>query len=278
LCEAALDVAPSPNTSNTITQHNYDRSAKQSECELRELLLNHREHPFLYYTGNTYPRWPSAAISPDNNRDYFHEYYQPTPALLEILPWNVSNPPSTVIHLRQGDNRQDQRAGLDDPTLTLLAGYNFSQTAMPLRNDQVFLVTNRVEWYHKFPSWIHPSWDAVPHSSFGAMADWGGSSQQGLPLFDHDGRNQKRQAQEASKLQMWADWYTLVCAEQIVHTHSDFSLSAARWNRNIDSWTLRGSNTKDLLLQRDFGLEEKEDGGFLPPLAERTSSQLKYCA
>ncbi|KAG7352164.1 hypothetical protein IV203_008212 [Nitzschia inconspicua] len=281
LCEKALDIAPPPNDTNRIIQRNFDRTAKRSECELKELLSNHQDYPFLYYNGNTYPRWPTSALSQLNRRDYFHEFYEPTSALLAILPWNVSNPPSTVIHLRQGDNQQDRRSGLDEQSLSLLSEYNFTGgTSRRLRNHDIFLVTNRVEWYHRFPSWFHPSWDMVPHSSFGPMDDWGDSNRSNsgkLPLFDKDGHNQKRQAQEASKLQMWADWYTLVRAEQIYHTHSDFSLSAARWNRwQLGSWTIRGcSNGTSLLLQRDF--QDVEDD-VVPALAERTSSQLKYCS
>lgn len=312
LCEKALDIAPSPNANNTIVQRNYDRTAKRSECEIKDLLSSHDKYPILYYNGNTYPRWPSQALSFNNHHDYFHEYYRPTQALLEILPWNVSNAPSTVIHLRQGDSVQDHRSGLDEQSLTLLTAYNFtssggggtatSQQLPRLRNNDIFLVTNKVEWYHRFPNWTHPSWDTVPHSSFGAMADWGGGSvhqhQHQLLLFDEDGHNQKRQAQEASKLQLWADWYTLVRAQQIYHTHSDFSLSAARWNRHgiTASWTIQGSTSRSstknnntipnatatslhLLLQRDFEAENnnKDEEGIVPPLVERSASQLKYC-
>jgi hypothetical protein len=38
---------------------------------------------------------------------------------------------------------------------------------------------------------------------------------------------------------MWADWYTILTAEIVYHTHSDFSISAIHW-QNIPSKSIDG--------------------------------------
>jgi len=38
---------------------------------------------------------------------------------------------------------------------------------------------------------------------------------------------------------MWADWYTILTAKMVYHTHSDFSISAIHW-QNIESKTIDG--------------------------------------
>jgi hypothetical protein len=277
LCANVLEMNHRPNASNTIVARNYDHTRRQSECNLKNLLSNHDEYRILYYHGNTYPRWPTSAISLTNHRDYFHDYYAPTQTLLDILPWNITNPPLVSIHLRQGDGQHDQRAGLDDGTLSMLANYSY-----PIAP---FLVTNRVDWYNRFPnSWSHPNWDIVQHSEFGRIPDWGGTPVAVAPIIskthsvqNDDGMNPKRKAQELGKLQMWADWYTLLCTQQeMYHTHSDFSLSAARWNRQFASWTILGSNGSTVVLQRDFEQEVMSED-VVPSLAERTSQELKFC-
>ena len=95
---------------------------------------------------------------------------------------------------------------------------------------------------------------------------------------------------------MWADWYTLLNAQTIFHTHSDFSRSAARWNENIQSWTILGSMTVKqsttksttaaaaaaavttepvVLLRKD----KKSNGTHLgvPKLVDRGSKDLWFC-
>jgi hypothetical protein len=291
---------PPMDESNTIRQNNFDSTAIQSECAMKDILGNHNDYPVLYYTGNTYPRWPvnpsqggvdggngaeteTTIIGRPTPRNIFEEYFEPTPSLLGVLPWMVDNPPAVVVHLRQGDDTYDKRDGLDEQTLSLLASYNFSSGDVasspagpipspsrsippPLKNDHVFLVTNQVGWYERFSQWSHPPWSLVHHSAQPKLV-WGG------PQRRDDGRSQQRylkgsnisstsaaqlhqqlgspaaasaapptreEKEKVASLQMWSDWYTLLNAQRIYHTHSDFSLSAARWNQNIVSWTIRG--------------------------------------
>ena len=60
----------------------HDTSGFTSECALKERLQVHEES-VLYYTGNTYPRWPNR-----NHFDpaLFHHVYHPTSDLLQYLP------------------------------------------------------------------------------------------------------------------------------------------------------------------------------------------------
>jgi hypothetical protein len=245
-----------PNVSNTIVQNNYDqKSSEQSECSMSELLSNHRGFPIVYYEGNTYPRWPNIVIS---KRDRFRERFQPTQALKDTLPWKESEPPPVVAHLRQGDSDRDHRDGLDEKTLSLLARESFLETIES--PSVVFLVTNNVEWYARFPDWSHPSWSKVHHSALRSIS-WGGGD------LDH-------QRKDDSDLQMWADWYTLLSARKIYHTASDFSRSASRWNEKIESWTIRGSNEDGLVLKKDG--EGSLHGG-VPKLVDRATNELWFC-
>jgi hypothetical protein len=206
-------------------------------------------------------------------RNYFHEQFQPKKALLDKLPWALEAPPTIVVHLREGDSFRDHRAGLDDTTLSLLAQEKFpSQDGIVSHDDPIFLVTNRVDWYSKFPHWVHPEWSVVQHSALGIAWD-------NQPYL----RRSTRKSDEEGLLEMWADWYTLLNAKYIYHTHSDFSLSAARWNEEIESWTIKGtttdaltvgSNESKLLLIRDFDDPEEKK---MPRLVDRVAEELKYC-
>mmetsp|Transcript_60348 Transcript_60348/g.148079 ORF Transcript_60348/g.148079 Transcript_60348/m.148079 type:complete len:202 (-) Transcript_60348:195-800(-) len=68
-------------------------------------------------------------------------------------------------------------------------------------------------------------------------------------------------------MQMWSDWYTLLNSKLIYHTHSDFSISAARWNQNILSWTILDSK-----VQPTSGGEETDGGGSSGSSANRDLS------
>lgn len=234
---------------DTIAQRNYDATSEQSECAMRDLLSDHDGYPIIYYEGNTYPRWPNTLITLP--RDYFHEQFRPTQALWNIMPWKGSHPPQVVIHLREGDDIGDQREGLDDSTLSLLGTTDFFEKSHN-PNKTVFLVTNNVEWYSRFPEWSHPDWKLVHHSALKRI--YWGRNLNGHPPNHHD-RNEGD-----SDLQMWADWYTLLNAQKIYHTHSDFSRSAARWNEKIQSWTILGSTDES---------RESDEGEVAPRLLLR---------
>lgn len=210
LCRAVQITNP-PQEQNTLKRNNYDTSGFTSECALKERLQVHEES-VLYYTGNTYPCWPDCDHF---DPALFHHIYHPTSDLLQYLP--QSKPPHTVVHLRQAGGDLDSRPGLDNNTLNALG--------KELSND-VFLVTNRVAWYDFFQPfrWSYPPLSHIQHSAL--HFSWGDVG----PLPNKNDQN----------LQLWANWYTLLQATTIYHTPSDFSKSAARWNRNIISWTILG--------------------------------------
>lgn len=189
----------------TVSFSLYNFGSIPNECALADLLNSSK--PVLYFTGNTYPRWPKV---PD---DFFLKYYRPTKALLKMLPWE--EPPHTVVHLRKGDNENnDIRKGLDDETLDALG--------QMLPHD-TFLVANEVTWYHRFArkySWRNSGWHSVEHSAF--EKEEGGASH------------------AVNNMQLWSDWYTILMAKQVLHTHSDFSISAIHWMNIKDTKTIMG--------------------------------------
>ena len=267
-CQVAQQQHP-PTSNNTLKHNNYDESRRTSECVLKQRLSSSKEKDLvLYYTGNTYPRWSKPMV-----RDFFHQHYHPTKALSDFLSWNINDtsesPPEVVVHLRQPDGIVDERPGLDNQTLHTLG--------QQLLSNHTFLVTNNVIWYGYFQDrfgWSHPSWSAVGHSAFRNM-EWVGERLQNTALGQPQPERPTTTDQQQLSMQMWADWYTLLCAKQIYHTASDFSVSTARWNPK-PSWTIQGSSSwkngsSTLLLKEDF--EEV----FPPRLIDRMDDELKYC-
>lgn len=185
---------------NFIDIINYHGAA--DECKIQALFRS--DENVIFLVGNTYPRW--SPVRPG----FFYEHYAAKPQLKQILPYNVT--PTTVVHLREPDAKLDARLGLDEPSL------HFLETTLP---NGTFLVTNRVEWYDRFEKhgWSHPNWDRVYHTA--KSMSWGGRSGQG----DKTGGDDK----EARSMHAWADWYTILNAKTVYHTHSDFSGSAVHW-------------------------------------------------
>lgn len=178
-----------------------------NECQLQIKLA---EQPVLVVLANTYPRWP---VVPD---DFFFTHYEPTPQLLAMLPYRTA--PRTVVHLRRPDKRgADDRKGLD------LASFQQLYETLP---SDTYLVTNNVAWYQHFPTWQHPSWKIVQHTATSKF--WGN-----VPEHD-ESLDHSRQV-----LQMWADWFSILSAQHVVHTASDFSHSAVHW-QNIPSQEING--------------------------------------
>jgi hypothetical protein len=200
-----------------------------NECLLKYTLAS--DVSVLYLESNTYPRWPAIPYN------LFFTNYRAKPALLKALPYKES--PTTVVHLREPDGANDARKGLDDDSLKALG---------KMLPPDTYLVTNRVEWYDKFEKeygWSHPEWDEVIHSAY--QKSWGvrGSKQRQSHIvhtFDREKQN----------LQMWCDWYTMLTAKFVYHTHSDFSISAIHW-QNLDSRTIMGLNatTGELELEEE---------------------------
>jgi hypothetical protein len=183
------------------------------ECELKSLLES--DERILTVRANTYPRWP---VIPDN---FFLSHYKAKPELLQMLSYDPSQPPTTVVHLRAPDNpKKDYRKGLDDDSLQALGNLLPSDT---------YLVTNRVELFdnfHEHYQWRHPEWQQVHHSAFTRLT-WGMRE-------EHHQIAPEMGDRERETLQMWADWYTILTAKMVYHTHSDFSISAIHW-QNIPS-------------------------------------------
>jgi hypothetical protein len=245
---------PTRTYNNYLRLINYDKAP--DECALKDTLAS--DIPVIYIESNTYPRWPAI---PDN---FFFTHYRAKPELLKALPYKES--PTTVVHLREPDGNSDARKGLDDLSLKALG---------KMLPRDTYLVTNRVEWYDKFEKeygWSHPEWNEVIHSAF--PRSWGvrGAEEGASSIVHTDG-------QETQNLQMLCDWYTILTAKFVYHTHSDFSISAIHW-QNLDSRTIMGWNaaTGNLELEE----ESWRQTGETERLVDRTvdgkeTSDLRLC-
>eukprot|EP00541_Cyclophora_tenuis_P012820 CAMPEP_0116540572 /NCGR_PEP_ID=MMETSP0397-20121206/24_1 /TAXON_ID=216820 /ORGANISM="Cyclophora tenuis, Strain ECT3854" /LENGTH=199 /DNA_ID=CAMNT_0004064463 /DNA_START=60 /DNA_END=659 /DNA_ORIENTATION=+ len=124
--------------------------------------------------------------------------------------------------------------------------------------------TNNVDLYGYFGKnfgWKHPQWEGVMHS---ALIDiWWGANSTELEIPHND-----------SNLQLFSDWYTILNAKHVYHTHSDFSLSAIHWN-DIDSKTIQGINKATGILE--FSGAPWRVEGTMKPLVNRTDEELQHC-
>jgi hypothetical protein len=218
---------PAKTSENSLRLINFE--SVPDECLLKDTLAS--DNPVLFLESNTYPRWPEI---PDN---LFFTNYRAKPELLKLLPYKAY--PKTVVHLREPDGEDDLRKGLDDDSLKALG---------KMLPRDTYLVTNRVEWYDKFEKeygWSHPEWNEVVHSAF--EKSWGvrGSTERQTHSVAQVDR-------ETQNLQMWCDWYTILTAKFVYHTHSDFSISAIHW-QNLDSFEIMGLNatTGELELEEE---------------------------
>jgi hypothetical protein len=245
-----------------------------NECSVRACLSH--EGP-ITFTGNAYPRWAHVG------RDYFAARYQPTELLEAVLPWHP-DPPDVVVHLRKGDTEHDQRKGLDEDT--------FHALGRMLPNN-TFLVTNRVGWYDWFGDkygWRNSGWFEVKHS-FNPNRGWGrrGGPDQQKRVETEVTNRLNITVEQLHELNMYSDWWTLAKAkERVLHTYSDFSLSAVHW-MNKESKTIMGmrkATEEDLAEHPDLKVGDKmldlvdEDwvrDGETPRLVDRTLDMLKNC-
>lgn len=259
-CPQAIAQSWNQTTSNDVTVRLVTYEQAPNECELQKKL---KDGPsILFFIANTYPRWPKI---PQQN--YFFQYYRAKSNLLEALPY--SKPPTTVAHLRQADGVGDVRKGLDTHTLQALGN--------TLPRD-TFLVTNRVEWYDYFSKnygWSHPEWNSIVHSAI--HKEWG--NRQGFVQASYIEDFSKDQ-QNIQNLQMWVDWYTILTARTVYHTHSDFSISAIHWNDIADTKTILGydSEKQSLLLVNESWRVDGETA----PMVKRTltasgTTRLRLC-
>ena len=134
-----------------------------------------------------------------------------------------------MVHLREPDNVVgDARKGLDDVSLTALG------ELLP-KGPNTYLVTNNVAYYTRFEEccqWSHPHWETVKHSAM--SKEWGPNAGRIMQKLNPNEVNVQQNRQ------MWADWYTMLTAQTIYHTHSDFSISAIHWTNKMDSHNLQG--------------------------------------
>jgi hypothetical protein len=224
-----------------------------NECRLQYRLGSKK--PILWITSNTYPRW---SVTPPGLWD---THYKPTKKLIQTLPYSIH--PSTVVHLRDpDDDTMDHRPGLENITLKTLA------ETLP---NHTFLVTNNILWYNFFESygWKNPGWHKVRHSALGI--EWGGQAETSeFSLEDFvDSKNT-----DEDNFHMWSDWFTILRAKQVYHTHSDFSLSAIHWNE-IASKTIQGIDNitgKLILTDESWRIDTS-----MPRLVDRVGDQLKNC-
>jgi hypothetical protein len=238
-----LNLNPKPKLIPLINYH-----SAPDECALKKELSSNKQ--IVYLVGNTYPRWRQVPNC------YFTRFYKPRPSLQSMLPW--SEPPSTVVHLRKGDRENtDPRAGLDTKTLKALG------EALP---SVTFLVANNVNWFDFFAEkygWRHPEWHAVQHSAFRSFMSWG----------KRGDLTEKDYSVTLQDLQMWSDWFTILSAKKVWHTHSDFSLSAIHW-MNIESKTITGVDANGNLQLID---ESWRRESLFAPLLDRTEENLANC-
>ena len=249
-----------------------------NECRLQKKLAS--TEPVWYIAGNTYPRWPVAST-----RGLFGQYYAPTEALLGMLELAYTETgrqerPETVVHLRQPDDPNiDPREGLDRASLEALGEYlkRSGQQQQQQESNQTlssslstpFLVTNNVDLYKYFQDnfgWSHPPWTGIKHSAL-MNIEWGSTAS-----TTNTTTGTTETAEDIANLQLFADWYTVLQAKRVYHTHSDFSQSAIHWN-DIESYTIRGVVNGTLQFTNAPWRREAP----LLPLVERTRTELKYC-
>ena len=237
------------NPKHTVVVVNFLGAA--DECYLQNFLSD-RTKQIIHIVGNTYPRWPPV---PDY---YFLHHYQPKQELLDQLPYQ--NQPKMVVHLREPDDvNSDPRLGLDDASLEALGDL------LP-KSHETYLVTNNVQYFDRFLkccSWSHAEWASIIHSASGQS--WGNLG------IDEDFSPETVRKQN---LQMWADWYTLLMADTVYHTHSDFSISAIHWMNNRNSQSIQGYDTTTMKLETT--IESWWRDGETIPLVQRTVEGAPY--
>lgn len=248
---------PERSRDNSIRMINFGLTP--DECKVRATLLS--DHRVIYLVSNTYPRWPKV---PSN---FFFRYYRARDELLSILPYAVQ--PEVVVHLRQPDSHNDARLGLDEASLAALGR---------LLPPSTYLVTNRVEWFDTFEKnygWSHPDWNEVVHSAL--KKSWG--RRHASYKSDRFIKPASDWSTEQQTLMMFADWYTILKAKRVLHTHSDFSISAIHW-MNIDSRSIQGYDPQanSLILQEESWIVDGETAPLIERLqAGEAKGDLRHC-
>jgi len=113
-------------------------------------------------------------------------------------------------------------------------------------------------------------WHEVSHSAMGLR--WGAEGR-----TDHKYGSTDKKTQN---LQLWADWFTILLAKQVYHSHSDFSISALHFVGATNSQVFVGydSATRQVVMSNEAYIVDGETA----PLVARTkhasgTSQLRLC-
>lgn len=176
------------------------------------------------------------------------------------------------------DGRSDPRKGLDPLTLDTLGAFLSKDAGS--NTDRPYLVTNHVSWFDFFGTkygFDHPEYDIVTHSA--TRVKWGDrkESRKGFGQYPETKEEKERQIR-----QMWCDWLTLLLAKKVVHTHSDFSLSAVHWMGSDDpdqhgdiiwSRTIIGVKNNELILEKESWVTEPT----MKRLVDRHGEELAHC-
>jgi hypothetical protein len=297
---------PLTRQSHTIELLNY-RMHGPNECALQKLLSSTTR--VLHLNANTYPRWPQ--VPP---HIHFFAYYKAKPSLLDILPYPQAEPPTIVVHLRQADKDGDSRRGVDEASLRALGKLLPLDTSrhspfVVTNNVPWFdFFEEKYSWSH--PYWTIVMHSALGNQvstrgkvrGFGRYVvlfvsyilrvpcnfkGWEGRAETAIAPKIYGGNANQVALQKKYKhlrkemgvddweiMQLWADWYTLLKAEKVYHTFSDFSLSAVHW---MNTWSrtydgLDPNTGKPLLLEENWVVD-----GVTPRLIDRTPDNLRNC-
>ena len=227
--------------------------APVDECHVHDILSDPKIN-VVSYSGNAYPGWRSDIPS-----GLFYQYFQPKTTLLSFLPYSKDNAPKVVVHLRAPDGKADSERGLDEESLSYLGEM--------LRGNGTYLVTNRPDWYRRFHECCGWSYDTTwvdKPIDHGAMSiSWQPDGTRVLKKY----KDSKMLVNQ--QLKMWSDWYTMLNAEKVYHSPSDFSRSAIHWNSDCMGYGLSGMRTvnktiRELLLRPSY-----DSTKYIPPLVER---------
>ncbi|KAL7566125.1 hypothetical protein ACA910_003897 [Epithemia clementina (nom. ined.)] len=249
LCQHQAKNIATRSSGNLVSLWNFGSGKNVDECFLYDKLAS-RKTLVVTMSGNTYPGWRT-----DIPQNFFHRYYKPKDELLNFLPYKQDNPPKVVVHLRFPDGNTDQERGLDEESLAYLGEM--------LRGNGTYLVTNRPDWYrlfHECCDWIYDThWEDKPIKHGAMDIIWLPNGQRlrgkdkiaeafnvsttkrvrGSSFEEHVGGN------DHQNLKLWSDWYTMLRAEKVYHSNSDFSRSAVHWNASTTGYQLFGMKNED---------------------------------
>lgn len=215
---ACLSLASSVPTKQ-LSLWNFGSGKIDKECwsvgSYCDLLLKGDE-AFIKITGNEYPFdfFPPLPVG------LFDRLYTPSEHLRPFLLPRKSLP-TTVVHIRAGDNSADKRTGVDADSQMFLIQF-LPKDAFVITNNEIIhkrFVTAGFRSYHAPVGQVHTSVsgnsDVIMHA--------------------------------------WRDWYTIFKADVVLHTPSAFSESAVRasgsFSRRIKDYDARDAKNLSAMLQ-----------------------------